>query len=393
VGKTTTAAATALCAARRGQRALVVSAAAARGPGGDGTGGAEGLGSVLQRRLSSRATRVATRLDAVEIDTRGELKRHWSRAHSFFASLFRAEGIDEIVAEELALLPGAEELATLLAVREHAERGSYDLVVVDCTPADAALRLLTFPRMSRGAPRFLLHVQRAIATAIGPLARGVLSAPLPEARVFRDIDTLFHRAFHALYDLLVSPETTVRLVLTPDASSIAEARRAHTDLCLFSLGCDAVVLNHLYPPAAAREPFFRAWWSARGEHEAEVAELFAPLPVLRGLLQEQAISGLEPLGRFAEGLFEGREPAATLSEGPRVRFRSADTGFIAEIPLPHAREAKVGLIDGEVLVTHEGARRRVRLPRSLASLPLEGADYRDNTIVLRFREDRGALCM
>jgi arsenite-transporting ATPase len=350
---------------------------------------------VLQRRLSSRATRVATRLDAVEIDARSELKRHWGRAHSFLASLFRAEGVDEIVAEELALLPGAEELATLLAVREQAERGSYDLVVVDCAPADAALRLLTFPRVSRGALRVLLHVQRAIATAIGPLARGVLSAPLPEGRVFRDIDTLFHRAFHELYDLLVSTETTVRLVLTPDASSIAEARRAHTDLCLFSLGCDAVVLNRLYPPAAAREPFFREWWSVQGEHEAEVADLFAPLPVLRGLLQEQELSGVEPLGRFAEGLFEGREPAAILSDGQRVRFLSAGAGFVAEIPLPHAHEAdvEIGLIDGEVLITHEGARRRVRLPRSLAALPLEGADYRDNTIVLRFREDRGALCM
>jgi arsenite-transporting ATPase len=309
---------------------------------------------VLQRRLSSRATRVATRLDAVEIDARSELKRHWGRAHSFLASLFRAEGVDEIVAEELALLPGAEELATLLAVREQAERGSYDLVVVDCAPADAALRLLTFPRVSRGALRVLLHVQRAIATAIGPLARGVLSAPLPEGRVFRDIDTLFHRAFHELYDLLVSTETTVRLVLTPDE-----------------------------------------WWSVQGEHEAEVADLFAPLPVLRGLLQEQEISGIEPLGRFAEGLFEGREPAAILSDGQRVRFLSAGAGFVAEIPLPHAHEAdvEIGLIDGEVLITHEGARRRVRLPRSLAALPLEGADYRDNTIVLRFREDRGALCM
>lgn len=349
----------------------------------------------MQRRLSSRPTRVATRLDAVEIDTRSELKRHWGRAHSFLASLFRAEGVDDIVAEELALLPGAEELATLLAVREHAERGSYDLVVVDCAPADAALRLLTFPRVSRGMLRVLLSVQRAIATAIGPLARGVLTAPLPEGGVFREIDTLFHRAFHALYDLLVSEDTTVRLVLTPDASSIAEARRAHTDLCLFSLGCDAVVLNRLYPPAAAREPFFREWWSAQGEHEAEVADLFAPLPVLRGLLQEEEVVGLESLGRYAEGLFEAREPAAVLADGHRIRFRSADMGFIAEIPLPHANrsDVEIGLIDGEVLLTHGGARRRVRLPRSLAMLPLEGADYRDNYIVLRFREERGALCM
>jgi len=172
VGKTTTAAATAVCAAGRGQRTLVVSADAAHS-----------LGDVLEQRLGPRPVPIAPRLDALEVDARVEMAEHWGRIRDWLVQVFRYQGIEEVVAEELALLPGAEELTTLLAVEEHARSGRYDLVVVDCAPTDSALRLLTLPEVARSALRVVLRVQEAVTRVISPVARAVtgIRCPTPQS--------------------------------------------------------------------------------------------------------------------------------------------------------------------------------------------------------------------
>jgi len=97
VGKTTTAAATAVLAAERGRRTLVASADAAHS-----------LGDVVERRLGPEPEALAPCLDAVEIDARAFGARHWGSIEEFLVRLFRHQGIEAVVAEELALLPGAE---------------------------------------------------------------------------------------------------------------------------------------------------------------------------------------------------------------------------------------------------------------------------------------------
>ena len=135
VGKTTTAAATAAFAASLGRRVLVASADAAHS-----------LGDVFGERLGPEPRTLAPSLDAVEVDARAETERHWGSIRDYLAQLFRHQGIEDVVADELALLPGAEELTTLLALEAFATGSAYDFVVVDCAPTGAALRLLTCPR-------------------------------------------------------------------------------------------------------------------------------------------------------------------------------------------------------------------------------------------------------
>jgi arsenite-transporting ATPase len=373
VGKTTTAAATAAVAAERGRRTLVASADAAHS-----------LGDVLDVRLGAEPLPVAPGLDALEIDARREAERHWGAIRGYLVSLFRSQGIEDVVAEELALLPGADELATLLAVEGCAAHGGYELVVVDCAPTDAALRLLTLPEVARGALRWLLRVQRAAAGVVTPLARGLVAVPLPDAAVFRDAEALLYRRLHALRGLVTGPGATTRLVATPERMVIDEALRAWTDLCLFGIPCDAVVLNRLLPDAAAAEPFFRDWARVQAERRAEVAGLFAPLPVLEGPLQDDEVVGLERLRAHGRTLFAAAEPDAVLCRAPGVRFRAEGGGVVARIPLPGARAADldVAKLDDQLVVRSAGRRRALPLPRRAAHLALASA-----------RLERGELCV
>lgn len=375
VGKTTTSAATALHAADTGLRTLVASADAAHS-----------LGDVLETRLGPEPRSVAPGLDAMEVDARAETERHWGTIRDYLVTLFRHQGIEDVVADELALVPGAEELTTLLAVEAHARAGAYDLVVVDCAPTDSALRLLTLPEVARSALRVLLRVQRAIAAAVTPLARGIVPVPLPDAEVFRDAEDLLYRKLRRLRGLVTARGTSVRLVVTAERMVIDEALRLHTDLALFDLPCDAVVMNRLLPEEAAREPFFAEWARVEAERREEVAELFAPLPLLAAPLQDDEVVGIPRLRAQGRTLFASVRPDAVLCRAPGTRFRpAADGGYRATLPLPHARseDLDVAKLDDQLVIRSGGRRRALPLPRRLARLDLAGAKLEKGRLVVR----------
>jgi arsenite-transporting ATPase len=380
VGKTTTAAATAVCAAARGRRTLVVSADAAHS-----------LGDVLEQKLGGEVASVAPRLDGLEVDARAAMARHWGSVRDYLVALFRYQGIEAVVAEELALLPGAEELATLLAVEEHADSDSYDLVVVDCAPTDSTLRLLTLPEVARGALRVLLRIQQALARVVTPLARPLLPVPLPDSRVFGDMERLLYRRLRGLRRRVTDSETSVRIVLTAERIVIDESLRAFTDLALFELPCDAVVMNRLLPEEAVAEPFFRDWGRVQEERRREVEDLFAPLPVLAAPLQDDEVTGLVRLEAHGEKLFAGCEPDARLSEPPRIRFRPEAAGYRVELPLPHADPGGLDVvkIEGDLVIQTGPRRRALTLPRRIGALELTSARFEQGCLVVCLAPEGG----
>jgi arsenite-transporting ATPase len=380
VGKTTTAAATAVAAAARGRRTLVASADAAHS-----------LGDVLELRLGAVPATVAPGLDALEVDAREEMGRHWGRIRDYLVALLRYQGIEEIVAEELALLPGAEELTTLLAVEAFAREGAYDLVVVDCAPTDSTLRLLTLPEVVTGALRVVLRVQQAVSTVVTPLARALLPVPLPGSEVFGDLERLLYQKLKRLRALVVDPATSVRLVVTPERLVIDEALRAWTDLALFEVPCDAVVMNRLLPEAAAAEPFFRDWGRLQAERLREVEDGFAPLPVLAAALQDDEVTGLERLAAHGQELFADREPDAVLCTTGRLRFARDGTGYRVELPLPNAEPGSldVAKLEGDLVIRAGARRRALHLPARMRGLGLAGARLERGRLVVRLAPGPG----
>ncbi len=326
-------------------------------------------------RLGPAPQPIAPRLDALEVDCREEMARHWGSVRDYLVSLFRHQGIEELVAEELALLPGAEELTTLLAVEELCRAGRYELVVVDCAPTDSTLRLLSLPEVATSALRIILRVQQSLSRVVTPLARQLVHVPLPGAEVFADTERLVYEKLAALRERLAGPDTSVRLVVTPERMVIDEALRGFTDLSLFDVAVDAVVMNRLLPEAAVAEPFFRDWGRVQSERLAEVEQLFAPLPVLHGRLQEDEVTGVERLSAHGRDLFAERAPEAVLCRADRLRFRREDDGYRVELPLPHARRDTLDVVKlgAELLIRSGGRRRSLKLPQRMRSCDLRRA--------------------
>lgn len=380
VGKTTTAAAAAACAAERGRRTLVASADAAHS-----------LGDVLERRLGAEPVEVAPRLEAVELNARVETARHWERIREYLVALLQHQGVDAVVADELALLPGVEELATLLAVERFAEAGHYESVVLDCAPSDATLRLLSLPDVAAGVLGWVLPALRSLAGVATPLARRLVTLPLPESRVVRDAEALLGGKLRALRARLSDSRTSVRLVVTPERMAIEEAHRTYTELALFELPCDAVILNQMLPFEAAAEPFFRGLGVRQVERHREIDARFAPLPVLAAPLRQQEPTGVKSLTEHGQSLFAELEPDAVLCDALRVRFsREGDESWV-HLPLPGATADRldVAVVDRDLVVT-TGARRRVlELPPHFAGLRLSEARLESPWLVVGFAAPHG----
>ncbi len=385
VGKTTTAAATAAVAAARGLRVLLASADAAHS-----------LGDVLGQPVGADPVPLPTgawgagSLHAVEIDARAELMRRWGAVRGYLTRVLRYRGLDDLVADELALLPGLEELTTLLAVEAWAEEGRFDLLVVDCAPTGSALRLLSLPDTAHGALRILLRLQRAITAVATPLARNLVTLPLPGTEVFREAEDLVYRELRRLRVRIDAPATSVRLVVTPERMVIDETLRARTDLALFDIRCDAVVLNRLLPEAAAIGPIFHAWYARQHRRRATIEHAFSPLPVLAAPLQQDEVLGLERLRAHGAVLFAGSAPEALLWDGPGLCFEetTGPAGPVVEmrLPLPHVRPAEldVAKVDDRLVIHTAGKRRPIPLPRRLASMEIRAARLREGTLSVQF---------
>src|SRR3954447_22724309 len=276
VGKTTTAAATAVHAARVGTKTLVMS-----------TDAAHSLGDALDVDLTPArggeqpVREVEPGLYALHVSASTSARTSWQAVRSYVHGLLDSLGIDPVVGEELTSLPGADEVVALLELRAQVESGPWDLVVVDCAPTAETLRLLALPEALAWHLERLLPAQRGLMRTLRPAAAAATGMPLPSPGGATTVSG-WYRQMRDVHALLTGPAASVRLVLTPERVVIAEARRTWTSLGLYGFAVDGVVVNRVIPAAAARgDAWRRSWNEAQRAGLDEVAESFAGLPILR----------------------------------------------------------------------------------------------------------------
>lgn len=376
VGKTTTAAATALACAARGRRTLVIS-----------TDPAHSLGDALDRPLGSRPTVVHGLLHAQEIDARERLEEQWGDLRAYLAELLDFAGVRAIEAEELTLLPGLEEILALTDLVAHARSGAWDVLVVDCAPTAETLRLLSLPEVLSWWMERLFPITRQVSRVLGPFVRQVAALPVPNDVVFGTADRLYQRLAD-VRDLLADGElTSVRLVVNPERVVIAEARRTATYLALFGYRVDAVVVNRILPPEVT-DPWFDQHRVAQAGHLATIEEGFAPVPVLRSHLADCEPVGVELLERFAVGVYGTDDPAAHLSDGEVLDVRRKDSTWVLTLSLPFTDRRDVGLVRrGDELIVSVGPyRRALLLPDSLAGRKVVDASVKHGRLKVVFAD-------
>lgn len=378
VGKTTAAASAAVLAARRGLKTLVLS-----------TDAAHSLGDALGTPLGPAPVEVETGLSAVQVDTQRRLEVAWRTVQDYLRDVLERSGVDPMEAEELTVLPGADEVLALLALREQAASGRYDAVVVDCAPTAETLRLLALPEALAWYMQRVFPAHRRVARALSPLlSRASGFSPPPDA-VFDAVERL-HGQLREVRTLLTDPaSSSVRLVLTPEAVVVAEARRTLTALALHGYRVDEVLANRVIPSDGA-DPWRARWAQAQAAQLAEVDSSFAGLPVRRTPYRPVEPVGPDELAEVARETYGDSDPLALAPPADEpVRVERTVDGFRLSLALPLADRGDLQLTrSGNDLVVTVGAQRRVlSLPSALRRCQVAGAALRDGRLGVDFVPD------
>jgi arsenite/tail-anchored protein-transporting ATPase len=373
VGKTTAAAGTALYGARRGQRTLVLS-----------TDAAHSLADAFGTPIGAEPTEIEPCLSVQQVDAQRRFERSWGDIQRYLLSVLDTVGVDPIAAEELTVLPGAEEVLALLEVRDQARSGRWDVIVVDCAPTAETLRLLALPEALGWYMDRVLPVERKVVRMLKPVLTRAAGVPMPHDTVFDAIERL-HADLAEVRDMLTGPTASVRLVLTPESVVVAEARRSLTSLSLYGYRVDGVIANRVFPGAGA-DLWRRQWVAAQQSILAEVETSFAPIAVWRSAYRGSEPVGLEELADFAADLYRSDDPFAVPEGQDPVDVRRSGSDVVLRVALPFAEKGTVDLArhGDELVVTVGSYRRLLALPVALRKAKVRGATMRDGALVVRF---------
>jgi len=376
VGKTSVAAATALRSAELGHKTIVLS-----------TDPAHSLSDSFDTPLGNEPRLIIPNLWGQEIELSQTMRIQWETIQRYLSALLAWRGMDEITADEMAILPGMEELANLLSIVHYQEEGQYDVTIVDCAPTGETLRLLSFPEMLHWWMTRMFPIGRRVASVVQPLAKALTHIPLPGDDVLASIEDLYSELDKMRSLLADAEKASVRLVVNPEKMVIKEAQRTFTYLNLYGYFTDLVTCNRLIPEKI-EDDYFQAWKVSQKKYLQLIKESFDPIPILNVPLMEQEIVGLPMLRMMAEALYGDKDPTTVFFRGQVQNIHTEDKYHVLTLTLPFTSKEKISLMQNgdELTIQVANFRRNVILPHALVGLPVSEAKLEGDKLKIKFQQ-------
>ena len=376
VGKTSVSAATARKLAAKGYRTLVMS-----------TDSAHSLSDSMEIEIGGSIKNISKNLDALEIDITKEMDLRWKEIEDYIHLFMSSQGMSEISAKEMAILPGMELIAALFYMLEFEKNNSYDILVMDTAPTAETLRLLSFPDVSRWyLTRLYALSKRLIGLARFTVGR-FIDVPLPSKAVMNSIEDISRRMSEVKTILEDPSRTTIRLVVNPERMVINETKRAYSYLCLYGLTVECLIVNRVYPDEVSG--YFEDKLIEQKEYMEMIHHAFDPMKMMYSRIMPTEIIGLEKLDIMGEMLFEDSDPSQIYAKESPMRFETAGDVHELIMKIPFAEKGDIELYkvkDDTVVIQVGSHRRNVSLPLTLTKSKLLGAEMRNGELVVKFEK-------
>lgn len=378
VGKTSVAAATGLRCAELGYKTLVLS-----------TDPAHSLADSFDLELGHDPIEVRPNLWGAELDALRELEGNWGAVKRYITQVLQARGLDGVQAEELAILPGMDEIFALVRMKRHYDEGEFDVLIIDSAPTGTALRLLSLPEVSgwymRRFYKPLQQVSVVLRPLVEPFFKPIAGFSLPDKEVM-DAPYEFYEQIEALEKILTDNKvTSVRLVTNPEKMVLKESLRAHAYLSLYNVATDLVVANRIIPETVT-DPFFQRWKENQQEYRHQIHDDFSPLPVKEVPLYSEEMCGFAALERLKETLYQDEDPSRVYYQETTLKVLQENNQYFLEIYLPSVPKEQINLTKtgDELNITIGNHRRNMVLPQALAALNPTGAKMESDYLRIKF---------
>jgi arsenite-transporting ATPase len=363
VGKTSIASATGLKAAGAGYKTLIMSLDIAHS-----LSDIFSLDKGLMDKNKGIPFKIEDKLWIQELDIQEEIQRNWGDVHKYIASLFHTAGLNEILAEELAILPGMEEVSSLLYINRYVQEDDFDVIILDCAPTGESLRFISIPATLEWYISKIFKIERKVVSYIRPVAKRFSDVPLPEDDYFKALENLFVR-LDGVDNILTDPAiTTVRLVTNPEKIVLKETQRSFLYFSLYKLCIDAIVMNRILP-GTIEETYFHDWKESQRRYLELADEYFSPVPIFPVLLSQNEPLGMERLKQFGEDIYGEQDPTEHFYTERPYEFSQKDGKLIIKIKLPFITKEEVELhrLPEEMVIRVGGFKRHILLPRYVST--------------------------
>ncbi len=380
VGKTCVAGATGIITAQAGCNTLVMSLDPAHS-----LSDAFDLDRSLMDKNRGQPIEVAEKLWIQELDVHEEINNYWSEVHSYISVLLNTSGIDDVLAEELAVFPGMEELSALLYINKYVNEQTYDLIVLDCAPTAESIRFISMPTALEWYMKKVFRLERKIFGLVRPVARRVVDIPLPEDEYFANIESLYAR-LKGMDRLLTDPEvTSVRLVTNPEKMVLRETQRAFMFFSLHQTSIDAIVINRVFPSGLDND-YLRLWGNNQKKYMDLAETYFHPLPIFKAPLYESEILGYENLLEFGKNLYDDKDPTQIFFKQRPYQLSKKDGRSLVKLYLPFVskREIDLSKIGDELIIKIGNFKKNIVLPRAYAVLEPRKARVEEDYLIIDF---------
>ncbi|MBW2616591.1 MAG: ArsA family ATPase [Deltaproteobacteria bacterium] len=363
VGKTSVAAATGIKAAEAGHRTVVMSLDVAHS-----LSDIFDLNKSLIDEERGNLTKIRKNLWIQELDIQEEIEKNWGDIHKYLSTLLNTTGLDEILAEELAILPGMTEVSLLLHINRYVRTKKFDVILLDCAPTGESLRFISIPTTLDWYMKKIFKVERTIARYVRPLAKRLSDVPLPGEDYFDAIEFLFER-LRGVDEILVDPEiTTVRLITNPEKIVLKETQRALMYFSLYKMSIDAIIMNRILPDSVS-ETYFKDWKKSQKDYIKKAENYFSPIPLFPVNLFRGEVLGFDSLKALADQIYRDRNPLERFYDGEPYSFVKVNGKYQLRVKLPFIGKGDVELnkISDELIIRVGSFKRHVMLPRQVAA--------------------------
>lgn len=381
VGKSSVAAAHAVKASKSGLKTLIVSVDMAHN-----------LSDLFEQEIGRDITEIAAGLYGLEIDPAYEMENNFNHLMKAIEKMLYTGNDKKTDNEGLMMIPGIEELFSLLRIKQIYESSEFDLIIVDCAPTGETLSLLKFPELFAWYMEKLFPVGKFAIRLIRPVSNRLFKLELPDKRAMNDIQRLYGQLFE-LQELLKNKEiSSVRLVTMPEKMVVDETKRNYMYLNLYNYNVDAVFINRVLPEGQELK-FFDEWLDIQDRYIKELEMVFYNMPIFKIPWYDTEIAGLKALDRVIEDTLKDENIFTVLKTIRNEEYEKNEEGYVLKLFIPYAEKGDIDLHETgtEIIVRIGNFKRSIPLPNTLRKYQVAGARQQDDFLAILFvNEDGGA---
>ena len=363
VGKSSVAAAHAVKSAAEGKKTLLVS-----------TDMAHNLGDIFERKLGKEAENMLPDLDVYEIDPEYVMENDFSDIMKYLGNLLSETGNYDL--QDMGMMPGMEELFSLLKIADIYRSERYERIIVDCAPTGETLALLKFPELLSWYMEKLFPIGKVGVRILAPISKLVFKVEMPNKNAMNDIEKMYLKLIE-LQELLKDREKMV----------VEETKRSYMYLNLYNFNVDGLYINRILPEDIDND-FFNQWIMIQREYITCLKESFSALPIYEIPWYDEELRGVENIRRIVDDVLSEKEVFANKIITERESFKQIETGYQLEVFLPCADKSSIELYQAaaDIVIKAGNFKRNIPLPNILRKYEAAGAKFEEGKLRILFEK-------